>query len=169
MSYVDKETGEVLTHEEYMDRAVAAAVSKGYRRAYEIPDPDPMAPPLNFKRQPTIAEQMQAMVRSELLRREAEAAGMESFEESEDFEVGDNEPFSPFEMQEFDPVEALREARRREEAIRSEADRRDRVDNPAPPAPPPAPKARSSKKAAAKSADDVSQAGDAGAISSEDA
>lgn len=74
---------------------------------HEIPDPTPMAPPIGYKRQPSLAEQIRAMVRSEKLRQEAEEAGAETFDEADDFDVGDDyDPRSPYEH-DFDPgVEA---------------------------------------------------------------
>lgn len=69
----------------------------------ELPDPTPIAPPVGFRRQPSLAEQIRAMVRSERLRQEAEAQGFETFEEADDFEVGDDyDPTSPYE-EVFDP------------------------------------------------------------------
>lgn len=68
-----------------------------------IPDPTPVAPPVGYVRQPSLAEQIRTMVRSERLRLEVEAAGAETFEEADDFEVGDDyDPDSPYEMA-FDP------------------------------------------------------------------
>jgi len=76
----------------------------------EKPDPTPMEPPIGFNRQPSLAEQIRTMVRSEALRQAAEKAGAESFEEADDFEVGDDyDPSSPYE-QDFDqvPISELR-------------------------------------------------------------
>ncbi|QKI28947.1 hypothetical protein 1 [Kummerowia striata microvirus] len=70
-----------------------------------IPDPVPVAPPIGYKRQPTMVEIIRNMVQSEKLAEEARAAGMETFEESEDFDVGDEnaeELRSGFEN-DFDP------------------------------------------------------------------
>lgn len=81
-------------------------------RGREIPDPVPVAPPVGYKRQPSLAEQIRAMVRSEKLRDEAQAAGYETFEEADDFDVGDDyEPNSPYEV-DFDPT-PVSELRRR--------------------------------------------------------
>lgn len=72
----------------------------------EIPDPTPLAPPLGYKKQPTLAEQMRAMVISEKLKAEARAAGAETFEEADDFNVGDDyDPTSPYE-EIFEPLPA---------------------------------------------------------------
>lgn len=79
-----------------------------------IPDPTPKAPSVKHLRQPSMAEQVQAMIRSERLAQEAAAAGYETWEESEDFDVGDDDydPRSPWE-QEFDPVDSFAEMRSR--------------------------------------------------------
>lgn len=73
---------------------------------YEIPDPTPMAPPVGYKKQPSMVDNIRAMVRSEMLRREAEAAGFESFEDSEDFGEDDDDrlPTTAYEAV-FDPAE----------------------------------------------------------------
>lgn len=70
----------------------------------EIVDSVPMAPPVGYKRSPTIAEMIRQQVRSALLAREAEAAGAETFEESDDFDVADDdEPLpSGYEIHEVD-------------------------------------------------------------------
>lgn len=71
--------------------------------AYEVPDPRPIAPPVGYQRQVPLHEQIRAMVRSERLRQEVEAAGFETVEEADDFDVGDDfEPSAPYEI-DFDP------------------------------------------------------------------
>lgn len=66
-------------------------------------NPVPIAPPVGYNPQPTLREQIRAMVVSEKLRAEAEAAGFESFEEADDFDVDDEwDPRSPYEYN-FDP------------------------------------------------------------------
>ena len=52
-----------------------------------IPDPVPVAPPVSAFRAPSLAEQVQSLVRSERMAAEARAAGYETFEEAEDFDV----------------------------------------------------------------------------------
>lgn len=94
------------------------------------PDPTPIAPPVGYQRSPTIAEQIRTMVRSEHVRQAADAAGMDTFEEADDFDVGDDyDPRSPWEEQfegEFDqPLTA-------QEPIPRDPDDRN------PPTPPPA-------------------------------
>lgn len=78
----------------------------------EIPDPEPMQPPIGYNRQPTLSEQMRAMIVSERLARAAAEAGAETFEEADDFEVGDDweaEKHSPYEAN-FDPMTAEEKA-----------------------------------------------------------
>lgn len=70
---------------------------------HEVVSSVPVAPPLGYKKQPTMVEHIRNLVRSEHLRVAAEAAGQESFEEADDFEVGDDfDPSSPYE-EVFDP------------------------------------------------------------------
>lgn len=64
----------------------------------EKPDPVPMQPPVGYKRTPPLRDQIREMVRSERLRLEAEQSGQETFEEADDFEVGEDfDPSSPYE------------------------------------------------------------------------
>lgn len=65
----------------------------------EIPDPLPLEPPIGYKRSPTIAEQLRAMVQGEALAYAARNAGKETFEEADDFDVDDEfDPRSPYEV-----------------------------------------------------------------------
>lgn len=76
----------------------------------EVPDPVPMAPPIGYKKQPTMVDHIRAMVRSENLRREVEAAGYETMDEADDFDVDDDfDPTSPYEHN-FDPVAPVQAA-----------------------------------------------------------
>lgn len=77
---------------------IRASASKIMGR-YEHPDPTPMAPPVGFKRRPSLADQIREMVRNERLQRELDQAGYETFEEADDFDVGDD----------FDPTSAYEE------------------------------------------------------------
>lgn len=80
--------------------------AKGRRQTLdgrEIPDPTPMDPPIGYKKQPSMFEQMRELIKSEKLRAAAEEAGVETFEEGDDFDVGDDfDPESPYEHN-FDP------------------------------------------------------------------
>lgn len=67
-------------------------------RGEELPDDTPIELPLKFKRPPTLQDQIKAMVRSEISR-QAEEQGFESFDEADDFDVGDGEEvLSPHEL-----------------------------------------------------------------------
>lgn len=69
----------------------------------EIPDPTPVAPPLGYKKIPSLAEQIRQAILSEKLKEAAAAAGVETFEEADDFDVGDDyDPRSPYE-ETFEP------------------------------------------------------------------
>lgn len=71
----------------------------------ETPDPIPMAPPVGWKETPDMVDQIRMMVRSEHMRLAALSQDKETFEEADDFEVGDDyDPTSPYE-DEFDPME----------------------------------------------------------------
>lgn len=73
------------------------------KNGHEIPDPTPVALPTGFKRPEMLAETVARLVRREISER-ADLAGFETFEEAEDFEIGDDfEPNSPYE-QFFDPL-----------------------------------------------------------------
>lgn len=96
--FVHPDTGEILDH-------------KGRRLTpdgREIPDPRPIAPPVGYKKQPSMFEHMRSLIRSEQLAREAAAAGFDTFEESDDFDVGDDyDPTSPYENEFEPPLSAL--------------------------------------------------------------
>lgn len=81
----------------------------------EIPNSTPMEPPIGYKKTPSIFDQVRAMVRSDKLKQEALAAGMETFDEADDFDLDEDEdPHSKYEN-DFDPIpEADRRALRRE-------------------------------------------------------
>lgn len=79
--------------------------ARAFRQRYneqgeELPDSTPVAVPVGFQRPPTIHEQIRMFVRSEEFNRRAQAAGVETWEEANDFEVGDEE---------FDEVPTLHE------------------------------------------------------------
>ncbi|AXH75367.1 MAG: hypothetical protein [Microviridae sp.] len=62
----------------------------GFNDAGEfIPDSTPMAPPIGYKRQESMVEIVRRMVRDERLAADLDAAGMETFEDADDFDVGD--------------------------------------------------------------------------------
>lgn len=57
----------------------------------EILDPVPMAPAIGHVKTKSMMEIVREMVQSEHLRRAAEEEGFETFEESEDFDTGDDD------------------------------------------------------------------------------
>lgn len=98
-------------------------------RGRELPDPTPIAPPIGYRRQPSLAEQIRQMVRSEKLAQELDARGVETFEEADDFDVGDDyDPQSPYEAT-FEPT-PIPELRRRQ----AEAEAADQADDAGDPA-----------------------------------
>lgn len=72
----------------------------------EILDDTPVAMPIGFQRPPSLQDQIRRMIRSEQFNYEMEKQGNETFEESEDFECGDEsfDPTTPYEL-DFDPAE----------------------------------------------------------------
>lgn len=86
---------------------IEASVQSRYlnEHGHEIPNPTPLAPPIGYIKQPSIADQIRAQVRA--LSLEALQRGEESEEEANDFDVGeDYEPSSPWEH-DFDVDPAL--------------------------------------------------------------
>lgn len=72
----------------------------------EKPSNVPIAPPIGYVKQPTLVERMRQMIATEMSLR-AQADGQETFEEADDFEVGDDyDPTSPYEETFEPPPEA---------------------------------------------------------------
>lgn len=102
--------------EKLLDRV---AVIKGHHKhkaltkdGQEVPDPVPLAPPVGYVKPVSIFDQVRDMIRSDALRREALEAGAETFDESDDFEIGDDyEPDAPYELD--NELLSLSELRRR--------------------------------------------------------
>lgn len=91
--------GEVLTSEQ-----VAFAYTREGRRIIgkEFPNPVPMESPIGFVPMKPLHEQIREMVLREI-GSQAEINGMETPEEADDFEVGDDfDPSSPWEL-DFEP------------------------------------------------------------------
>lgn len=66
-------------------------------KGWEVLDPTPIARPLRFSRPPTQLEEIRRMMA--MVSREAEQQGHETFEEADDFDVGDDyDPQSPWEL-----------------------------------------------------------------------
>lgn len=89
----------------------------------QVLDPVPMAPPIGYKKHPSMVEIVRDMVRSEKLAQEALAAGHETFEESEDFDVDDDGPLmrSPWENDHDPSIDELLAAGRQALAARQAA------------------------------------------------
>lgn len=97
----------------------------GYNDAGEfIPDGTPMAPPVGYKPQPSMVEVIRDMVRNERLQADLDAAGLETFEEADDFEVGDDgeDLKSGFENDFDPPIAEVLKAGREEIARRRAAE-----------------------------------------------
>lgn len=72
-------------------------------RGHELLDPTPLELPVGFKRPESLEEQIRRLVRVNISR-QAEQEGYETFEDADDFDVGEDEdPRTPFEM-DFDPI-----------------------------------------------------------------
>lgn len=92
----DKFKEELLNVDEF-GQQVASTLSADGR--FEYPDPVPMEPPLGYTDPPDISQMIKQMVRNELLMSKLDAAGLETFEESDDFDVEDDpiDPLTPYE------------------------------------------------------------------------
>lgn len=109
-----RETVNALTGEitQYVRAAKAQQLLLNGR--YEQPDSRPMAPPVGYVKTQPLHERIREMIRSEHLRQAAIAAGAETLEEADDFDVGeDYDPTSPYEIG-FDPqAERMRTLQKR--------------------------------------------------------
>lgn len=91
------------------ERRVKLAHLKFDDQGRELMDPTQIAPPLGYKKSPSISDQIRQMIISEKLRQEAEEAGYETFDEADDFDVGDDfDPRSPYE-EVFEPLPEVNE------------------------------------------------------------
>lgn len=75
-----------------------------------IPDGRPMQPPIGYRAEPSLMERVREMVRSEQLARDLAAAGVETFEEANDFYIEDDPdsaPSTPYVNDEDTPLEEL--------------------------------------------------------------
>lgn len=98
-----------LTLEEYF----AKLKEKGLNQdGTPVLDPTPMAPPIGYKKTPSMVEIVRDMVRGERLRQEALESGHETFEEAEDFEIGDDPDLlrSPYENDHEPPLSEMLKA-----------------------------------------------------------
>lgn len=80
----------------------------------EIPNPTPMAPPVGYRKLPSMVDHVREAVRSEMFRRDMERQGKETFEEADDFEVEDDPfPVSMYDNEGEIPVRVLLEEGRK--------------------------------------------------------
>lgn len=93
-------------------------------RGHEVLDNTPVAKPVGWRPPLTMQEQIQRFVREELSRRAAEA-GAETFEDADDFEVGDDyDPKSPYELDEaVDQLQPWKEKDQREAIVKEVEER----------------------------------------------
>lgn len=91
---------EIVDEEGEVYQVTPAMNNKGQ----ELPDPVPMAPPVGYMQTPDLKDIIRDMLRHEKLNAELRAHGIETFDESEDFEIEDDaaDPQTEYEA-EFDP------------------------------------------------------------------
>lgn len=80
-------------------------VSKYNKQGEELLDPRPVAAAIGITRPVPLGERIRQLVQNETLRRELNEAGVESFDEADDFEIPDDDTFdrtTPYEDR-FDP------------------------------------------------------------------
>lgn len=92
----------------------------------EVVDSTPLELPLGYQHPPTLNERIAQALRAERFRQDMIRAGVETFEEAEDFDCGEDDPLAdtPYEL-EFDP--GLGKEIPRQEKAMLDAERR-RVD-----------------------------------------
>lgn len=101
---VDPATGEVLEVEPVHLRRFHPKGKPLDSAGREVLDPTPLAPPIGYKKVPSIFDQMRQLIHDEKIKAELHAQGVETFEEADDFDVGDDyDPTSPYEAN-FEPM-----------------------------------------------------------------
>lgn len=90
-----------LTQEQYLEKLLRKGL---HPDGSPILDPTPIAPPIGYKKAPSMVEIVRDMVRGERLKQAAIDAGHETFEEAEDFDIEEDpiQRSSPW-VNEFDP------------------------------------------------------------------
>lgn len=74
---------------------------KAGARIYDPADPVPIAPPIGYKREPSMMEVVKGMVLQEKVKRLQQELGADTPEEAEDFDVGEEDD-SPSSLYEFE-------------------------------------------------------------------
>lgn len=93
----DPGTGELLELELNAQRGLLNS------HGHEVVSSVPVAPPVGYKKQPSMFDRVRELIQSERLAAAARDAGFETFEESEDFDIPDDMfPASPYEDLELD-------------------------------------------------------------------
>lgn len=119
VEHTDPITGEVIDHDPGHRVRIRDAFIDDLGR--EIPDPRPVQPPVGYKKQPSMFELIREATAREVALYAANREP-ESFEDSEDFDIGDDiDPSSPWEN-DFDPP--FSEVRRAIEEHRAETARK---------------------------------------------
>ena len=147
----DPETGESIF------RRISNAMRYLTKGGQEIPDPRPAAPALGKKSEMHIRDYIKTLVHNERLQQELDAAGAETFEEANDFEIGDDYfPDSQYEN-DLEPslAELIREgtaslSAKAAAAERAKAHRKANQVDPDDPPPEPSKKARKGRDPAPK-------------------
>lgn len=92
-------------------------------RGRELLDGRPMEPPVGYNPQPSLMEKIRKMVYDAQIQRDLEKAGAETFDEANDFDVGDDyDPSSPWE-QYYEPTPFEAFIKDKEAALKAEPPR----------------------------------------------
>lgn len=92
-------------------------------RGRELLDGRPMEPPVGYNPQPSLMEKIRKMVHDAQIQRDLAKAGVETFDEANDFDVGDDyDPTSPWE-QFYEPTSFERFIAEKEAAEKAEPPR----------------------------------------------
>lgn len=106
-SVTDQETGEVVYSPSLLELEEHLAMMASYLNpdGSENPDPTPIAPPVGYRKQPSLVETIRAMVREHSVALALAGQDAETFEEADDFDIPDDplDPNSPWEG-DFEPV-----------------------------------------------------------------
>lgn len=105
----DPETGELIVSPSLIDLEEHIALMRGYlnQDGSENPDPTPLAPPIGYRKAPSLVDNMRAMIREHAIAMAIAGQQAETFEEADDFDVNDDfDPSSPWEG-EFEPVASI--------------------------------------------------------------
>lgn len=74
-----------------LDPEIQKKLSKYNKEGEELPDPRPMAAAIGITRPIPLGERIRQLVQNETLRRELNEAGVEAFDEADDFEIPEDD------------------------------------------------------------------------------